>query len=214
MAVHTYEHAALILNADPRQKLYFQLMPDSLNVSKSAEWASTEVLGRSEPYRSYRSSSPRAISFTMRFFASVDQGDSGDPWDDVKRKADWLEALVYPDADTGYPPLVNFLFGNTFSTRCLVRSVSIKFEGPWQFERQVGDGDTQDTVLDILPMQAEASLALDEVNATPRLAVDVREAKYQELGTRFGGSTATSADFKNKSFTDQLFDLNNPLKLK
>jgi len=182
MAVAVFDLAYLFLDAKPSERLHFQMIPDTLTISKSAEWGSTEVVGRGEPYRAYRASSPRNIAFTMRFFASVDAGDNGNAFDDVRRKADWLEALVYPDNATGFPPLTRLFFGNTLQSLCIVKSVSIVFDGPWAFERDVGQPGANEFVSDILPMHATATLSLDEINSTPPTATLVRDGILTRRG--------------------------------
>ena len=193
MAVKTYANAMIKL-ADGASWLEFQMLPESIAVAKSADWTAVEILGRSEPYRAYRASSPRSISFTMRFFASVDQGDAGDPFRDIRVKADWLESLTYPDATNGYPPVVWLLFGNTIRSRCIVKSVNVKFEGPWQLKRPLEPTVDANTPVPLALTAGLAGLGAANLLVGPRLGSTGAAVGSQVIGA----GTALAANELNR----------------
>ena len=76
--VDTFEKAGIFLETDPtKDRVEFQVWPDVITDAKSVNWADVNVIGRSEPIKTYQSGAPRTFNFTLTFVASVDEGDEG-----------------------------------------------------------------------------------------------------------------------------------------
>lgn len=88
-------------------------------------------------------------------------------WVEVKQKADWLEALTYPqydDAGRAYPPPLCWIqFGQNFTRRGVLKSVTLDYHGPWE-------------PLTLLSMYVEAQCTFEEVSLQPKGYLDVRNA--------------------------------------
>lgn len=138
--------AFLLLEAEPANRLQFQVWPETIQTSKSARYNEYEIPGRSEPYQLYGSSSPRTFNLTLPFVASVSQEDDTNGEAEavvsllghaestfVGTAVNWLNSLVYPRtvpvespglSDLVYPPHTVFLvLGTYICARCVVRDV-------------------------------------------------------------------------------------------
>lgn len=90
-------------------ELRFQFLGNNeFGDSVSAEYASIDIIGRSESYQSYHMTSNRDIPISLMFAAM----GHGNLIDEVKKKADWCRALCYPRyvGQRMYPPPVVLLY--------------------------------------------------------------------------------------------------------
>lgn len=71
-------------------RIQFTYMEDNFSESKSANYSSTQILGRSEPVRGYLGSSPRAISLQLRIPIEGDDQPTAVP----KQKVQVTSGLV------------------------------------------------------------------------------------------------------------------------
>jgi hypothetical protein len=121
---------------EPQNRLLFSFLPrEGIRDQKSANWQQIEVLGRSEPYRSWSASSVRTIGFQLEFYAT------DRVYEDVQQRVDWLRSLVYPDTETFdrfpssvnvAPPAILLNVGGLYrNVRCIVKDVSVNWRSPW-----------------------------------------------------------------------------------
>jgi hypothetical protein len=117
----------------------FQNTPREIRDSKSAQFDSKSVLGRSEPLRAYVGSDSRTISFDLNYYWYHYEHSGIGSWDDIRSNVDKLKALAYPQyyesiASMGYspPPKVQFYFGRIFrGVPCIVKGLSVVYKDPW-----------------------------------------------------------------------------------
>lgn len=160
--------------------LRFGYVPEEIEDSKSANYAPTDIPGRSEPIMGYINSSAREFNLRLTFMAGVGQlkhvnitpmyqpGTALPVEDDdatfVKLKVDWLRSLLYPDySNVNYvqpPHRVLLSIGGLIKSVCIVMSVNTTYKMPWDEN--------------LLPYIAEAGMVLQEVNTIPRGYSDVR----------------------------------------
>jgi hypothetical protein len=117
--------------------LKFQFLGSSeFSDSVAANYATHDVLGRSESYYSYERTSNREFSLALKFVAQGLYGDDPDSvTQEVKARVDWCRALAYPCYSGGLmypPPAVYVGFGNMFvrkgkTLRCLVTNVNVTY---------------------------------------------------------------------------------------
>lgn len=113
-----------------QNRVEFQLMPESIGESKSANYDQIPILGRSLPYLGYAHSGARMCSLQMSFHAL------GSDWTPVWVLAQvrFLESLAYPDYVAGitYPPhRVMLIIGEAIGMTCVVTNVTTNWTGPW-----------------------------------------------------------------------------------
>lgn len=115
----------------------FLALDDGITEASNVEYASTEVIGRAESYKSYTGTSNREVSLLFQFRA---QGISGvDLKQTIEKEvvapARWLDALKYPiivgDLSIAPPPVI-LILGELLSMRCIATAVSLRW-GP-QFD--------------------------------------------------------------------------------
>ena len=190
--VDTFENAAIILETEPAERVEFQVWPDTITAAKSVNWADVNIIGRSEPVKTYQSGTPRTFNFILSFVASVDAGDQGTPeW--VKENVNFLESLVYSQQTgiTFFPPVVLLLVGDLINSRCVVRSVSVILKGPWSLSERkkivaqqpggsrlsVSEEVVEDPAFVSLPLFADVAIQLEEVNLIPDTSSFVRRGR-------------------------------------
>jgi len=209
-------------------------------MTRSANYIDIDIVGRSEPLKSYANSPSTTFDFSVKFVAigntlAAAVGTSslavlgqaaiasglvaggvrgagrvlGDSVVDnsflsavsdsgagkiaaleleVHQKIRWLEALTYAQYDNqgrAFPPPAFFLiYGLNLARRCIMRSVSIVFKGPWD-------------VTGLLCHVAEVSITAEEVNAVPKSYTDARNGITRTssgpFDARFPGVVATAA---------------------
>lgn len=162
--VATFRNAYIIHEDDPKQRLEWQIFPESISDNTPVEYTNTVIPGRSEPYRVYAHSGPRTLNFDLRFHVSVDAYDLGLP-EHVKARVDWLRSLAYPQVVRGvvtHPPVVRIIVGDLINSRCIATSANVTYEGPWETDT-------------MLPHQSRVQLSFEETNLSPRTHLDVRQ---------------------------------------
>jgi len=175
---------AYFKDLETQEVLQFGYIPEELSDSKSANWNSIEIPGRSEPILGYVNSSSREFSLHLMFLAGVDQMknpslESGEPNSNtiedntiaVKHKVDWCRSLVYPDYTNPNlirpPHRVLFSIGNLIKSVCVVTAVNAIYKAPWD--------------ADLLPLLAEVDLTLIEVNSVPKGYLEIRQGNLSKI---------------------------------
>lgn len=174
---HTLDHSDIaIKNAylydmdttqEPR-KLIFDYVPDQINDEMAANYSATNIIGRSAPLQGYQDSGPRTFSIELKFHASLfgkeeDTFAGSTGYDAVKARVDWLRSLTYPDYSETYakpPHRVLLVIGTLIKSICIVDNVNVTYRSPWDSN--------------LLPMIAEVTLPLKEVNPVPWGSTEVR----------------------------------------
>ena len=155
----------------PIDTLIFTNMPENLGATKSANVASTAILGRSEPIRTFGSSSARAWNLNLDFFCNEDAQR------DVVDKINFCESLAYPIFREGISqglPTILFKFGNYLNVRTICTSVTPNIPGPWEvIDNNANIG---------LPYYSSVSLTLEQINSSPPGHYDVRFGRHNRLG--------------------------------
>ncbi|RLC67141.1 MAG: hypothetical protein DRH97_05310 [Chloroflexi bacterium] len=134
-SVLTPESYCFILDLDNQETLSFQLMPEVVSESKSAQYNEIPIIGRSLPHLGYSSSSSRVMGLSLNFVATHGEGKYSPKW--VKEQVRWLEAKVYPDYEDGfsYPPhRLLVVVGEAIGLQCVMTSCSTTWMGPWAFD--------------------------------------------------------------------------------
>ena len=156
----------------------FQGVPNDFSEQKSATWNSTDIIGRSEPIRSYSSSTPRTVSLNLDFHASLDQGDGGTAGE-LENKILFFRSLVYPEYGAGSikpPETVLFKFGTWFAMRAVAVDVNVSYPGPYEIPT-------------LRPLFAQVAISLEERNVIPLSRSDIIEKEVVEsLGEIFSDS--------------------------
>lgn len=188
--------AGIFLVSDPTIGVRFQMWPDSIEDSKSVNWGSIDVIGRSEPVRTYHSSTAQMFSFTLMFVASVDADDQGTT-KDVQDKVNFLKSLTYPvrtpSGYTTYPPAVHLIVGNLINSRCIATSVDVNWTGPWEVIAETATlGGTESNFQDEpqvaseftanLPISASVKITLATAHARPLDSEQVR--RYGDVSSK------------------------------
>ena len=88
----------VIVNFDQTiEKIAFQIPPETVSESKSANYASENVLGRFEPIRMYTNSNATKINFTVNYYWLEDSWINNiNSWDGIKNNVNKLRACLYP----------------------------------------------------------------------------------------------------------------------
>ena len=88
----------VIVNFDQTiEKVVFQVPPEIINESKTANYSSENVLGRFEPIRMYTNSSATKINFTVSYYWLEDSWMNNiNSWDGIKDNVNKLRACLYP----------------------------------------------------------------------------------------------------------------------
>ena len=140
-------------------RIDFQIPPMSINESKTAHYASENILGRFEPIRMYSNSDATRITFDVSYYWLEDNFKySINTWEGVKANIGKIRALLYPynngtlstTAGTDVaqftnmdpiaqnagsltpPPVCKLFFGDIYrGTPCLLTGYNISYNGPW-----------------------------------------------------------------------------------
>lgn len=230
-------------------RIEFSELPEELTLTRSANYIDIDIIGRSEPLKSYANSPSTMFEFTVKLVAvgnildagvgfgglspfgvaalasglvaggargAVEQlgvsGGTGTPLDliadagagkaamlelEVHQKVRWIEALTYAQYDKqgrAFPPPAFFLvYGRNFVRRCVLRSVTEIYKGPWD-------------VTNLLTHVVELSISAEEVNAIPKSYQDVRngitafdagsfDARFPAAGIAATAAVATVSRF-------------------
>lgn len=198
-------------------RLEFTELPEELSLTRSANYIDIDIVGRSEPLKSYSNSPSTTFDFSVKFVAVGDPVAAGVGFSslaslgpaaiasglvaggvrgagqvlgisgfdnsavnlvadsgigkaaslelEVHQKVRWLEALTYAQYDDqgrAFPPPAFYLiFGRNLERRCVLRSITEVFKGPWD-------------VTGLMCHVVEVSLTCEEVNAAPKSYQDVR----------------------------------------
>ena len=97
----------VIVNFDQTiEKVNFQVPPENISETKSANYASENVLGRFEPIRMYTNSSSTKITFEVKYYWLEDSlVNNVNSWNGIKDNVNKLRACLYPVA-SAKPPTV------------------------------------------------------------------------------------------------------------
>lgn len=132
------DSGGIFLASDITSGVRFQCWPETISDAKSVNWASMDVVGRSEPILSFHSSTNRKLGLTLIFVASVDEKDEIGVAK-VQQRVNFVRSLMYPvrGKGTGFssaPPVALLIVGDLIYTRCVVESVEIEWSGVWEFD--------------------------------------------------------------------------------
>jgi hypothetical protein len=127
-----------IIDRKDSSRLEFQLMPDVISESKSAQYNEIPIIGRSLPHLGYAASSSRSIALTLSFVA-LNSPNSGGKYttDWVRDRVRWLESKVYPEYLDGFtfpPRMLNIGIGSVIGMQCVMTSCTTSWLGPWDVE--------------------------------------------------------------------------------
>ena len=88
----------VIVNFDQTiEKVNFQVPPENISETKSANYASENVLGRFEPIRMYTNSSSTKITFEVKYYWLEDSlVNNVNSWNGIKDNVNKLRACLYP----------------------------------------------------------------------------------------------------------------------
>lgn len=161
-------------NYEELDVIEFQFMPKSIADVKQALYQDIAIIGRSSPFKSYSSSSPRGISFSLEFFASPEQGTADPTPEKIKDIINRLQALVHPiynNYNVYPPPKCLVHIGDQIEMIGVCRSVSCNYNErtPWTSTRQ-GNGK-------IFSFGVTVQLAFDEIQQIP-LGYNERKAGF------------------------------------
>lgn len=147
--------------------LRIQFTPAEISDSAAPSWTAVDVIGRSEPYQIFQSTSARKIAFPLDFYAQQAV------YDEVVKKVNWLRSLCYPVYEKGRtypPPTLLLVWGELFtSLRVIVDSAAVTWKSPWE-------------VATLLPLVATVSLSLTVVNKIPLSAEQIARQGVVSLG--------------------------------
>lgn len=147
----------IFLVSDPSKGVRFDLWPASVEDQKSVNWASIDVIGRSEPIPIYRGSGHQTIRFQVMLSSSVDNteigGHSNLGEDKVFREVSFLKSLAYPSAIPGSgltttPPPVWVILGEYITHRCVLEGIRVNIDGPWNVAEAPGEEEEGLLILD------------------------------------------------------------------
>jgi hypothetical protein len=122
----------LDIDSEAGDRVSFQLMPEVISESKSANYAEIPIVGRSLPQLGYANSSSRVTNLSLQFVALQREGKYTAEW--VEQQVRWLEAKVYPryiDDWTFPPPRLLLVVGEAMGMQCVMTSCSTSWMGPW-----------------------------------------------------------------------------------
>lgn len=127
------EKECFILDHKTMDRVYFQMMPDSISDSKSVNWNQVQIVGRSHPILAYDSSAPRTFSFTLYFFAHPSHEDPTTQGEIVKNIRT-LMSLTYPDYRGGVKPphKCTLKIGNMIAWHVVAQDISIDYTPLWK----------------------------------------------------------------------------------
>lgn len=137
------------LTASPTfDRIVFTYMPDKFSETKSAEYASVSILGRSEPVMGYASSSARIFNIGLTFIA---HGEKSGPMEEVIHPVRLLRSWVYPyyNSQTSsspsnalhVPPRLLLAVGQWLRQRVILLSYNIEYMAPWGRNDVNADGN-------------------------------------------------------------------------
>jgi hypothetical protein len=157
-----------------QESLKFQYNPNEITLTRTPNWASTEIPGMSFNQLQWISGGERKFSFKLDFFF-----DSSDRYS-IAKKLDWIESLTFPDYSgttnfkRGAHPIL-FNFGELYkNVRCVVTSFEAK---PfYMFDPK-----------SLLPLRAEVNLQLSE----------------QHYSDSQGFHSVSYREVRNRHFTDK-----------
>jgi hypothetical protein len=122
----------LDIDSEAGDRVSFQLMPEVISESKSANYAEIPIVGRSLPQLGYANSSSRVTNLSLQFVALQREGKYTAEW--VENQVRWLEAKVYPryiDDWTFPPPRLLLVVGQAMGMQCVMTSCTTSWMGPW-----------------------------------------------------------------------------------
>lgn len=115
----------------------FQFMPKSITDQKSAQYQDINIIGRSSPFKSYSSSGPRGITFTLEFMTNPEAEDNSMGPSVIRKYLDRLQALVYPiyeNYTVSPPPHCLIHIGDQLEMVGVCNNVSVNYDNqriPW-----------------------------------------------------------------------------------
>lgn len=153
--------------------IYFTVMPENFKYNRTSNWNIKTIPRSTKSIYVYEGTNPIKFSLDLMFHALTDNLEK-----EVLNNVRWCEALCVPFArggskisgfSYGEPPVVWVIWGNVFQKRCVVDSVDISYNGPWQKST-------------LKPYSAEVSLSFTEignigVRNSDRVDEEARQAK-------------------------------------
>lgn len=110
---------------------YLDNTADGFNENVAANYATTDVVGRAEQFKTFIGANNREIPLQFRFWC-----ESGDFGPDVMEPVRWLESLTHPvNANDGLsypPPPVILQIGSLLVARCNVTDVNTRWGPPFE----------------------------------------------------------------------------------
>ena len=165
-------------NGTGRDHFYivFDSTPETIALSKSANWSPKDLYGRPEPLQIYSNSG--AISFTLKgmFFS-----DSAKDHIEKMKLEERLFALVTPSKNHFMPSPVEVRIGEWKRLRCIVTNVSIDYQGPWRTQSTpVSTSDSNATLTSHSPYMYEATFNFTVVSEfnTVQYAEDILDVGF------------------------------------
>jgi len=124
-------------------ELHFMYFENELTFQDSVEqqWEDIQLPMTSTTLKIYRGTGTRRISISARFMVQGTKGSTAASLrEEVQKKVNWMQALMYPVADASGellpPPLVLFKMGELFAKRAMrgyIEQVQVRWEGPYDY---------------------------------------------------------------------------------
>lgn len=150
-----------VYNMITDEKIIFKTVPENISESYSADWQSTDIMGRSAPYLAYVSSAARTVSYSVILTRDI----LGELYKSTVEKCIRLVYPKYMNGGVVAPPFCYVRFGSMVYMFAVVNDVSVEWSGPF-----IGDtySSTVDNKQDIdandnLFSQAEISFSFTEL---------------------------------------------------
>lgn len=189
---------------EERDRIEFTYMPHEIEERKSAKYANTYILGRSEPIVGYWASEARMFGLKLHFAAHGEYIDLGGAMGEVLDNVRTLRSWVYPDYEgssgspgTGRPPELLLVVGQWLDQRVILRDIQIKYMAPW------GYGDAELGV----PLGGLLDLGLGHIIEDRNLLSESSRG-LKNVGDFFGDDAFRGPDILNDSLRPYLAVVN------
>lgn len=147
-----------IINLITDSRIEFELTPEEVSDSVSAQYDETVPRGRSNPILGYNSSGPRTVSYTIPLHDDYCK-------EGILATVNKLQALAYPIYHTGsiQAPTALIRLGKMVNTTGVCTEVGVTWKKPYR------DG---------VYLNADVSLTFTETLSTPKGAVDIESGEF------------------------------------
>jgi hypothetical protein len=157
---------------NPIDRIDFRYTFDSFDDTKSANYGEINVIGRSEPILGYSGSGPRIFNIPLIFAHAGATGAGGlgiNPyqthWEEVIRPVWLVRSWLYPDYSNpmrpNVPPILLLVMGSWLSQRCVARSASVRYHGPWGRGRGIVKGEFGDNMYETGSIQFDMPIGFN-----------------------------------------------------